>query len=338
LVDVVVVGASGYTGGELLRLLFQRSDVNVVQVTSRRFLGQPVSILHPNLRGVADMRFEDDGSLRECDVLFTCLPHGKSMDRMKEFLGHAQHVIDLSADFRLSSSEDYVRWYGREHPAPDLLPRFPYGLPELHREEVREKGNAAAPGCIASSIVLALYPVRHLVDRVVCDAKIGSSAAGNSPGESTHHPERSGVIRPYAPVRHRHQAEVEQELGLDVMLTAHAVEMVRGISTTSHVLLKEDVAEKELWRLYREAYGSEPFMRIVKSRKGLFRYPEPKIVVGSNYCDVGFELDPDHRRLVVFSALDNLVKGAAGSAVQCMNVIMGMEETAGLEFTGLHPV
>jgi N-acetyl-gamma-glutamyl-phosphate/LysW-gamma-L-alpha-aminoadipyl-6-phosphate reductase len=333
-----VVGASGYTGGELLRLLYTRDDIEVVQATSQRFLGMPVSQVHPNLRGLSDLRFSTDEELEDCDVLFCGLPHGTTMNRMETFLERSNHVIDLSADFRLNSPGQYEKWYGHTHAAPHLLEKFAYGIPELHRDEISEKGHAASPGCIASSIIFGLYPFKDLAERVMVDAKIGSSAAGNSPSDSTHHPERHGVIRPYAPAKHRHQAEVLQETGLDIMLTAHAVEMVRGISATLHIELKESLQEKDIWKKLRETYKDEPFIRFVKTKKGVFRFPEPKILAGSNYCDIGFELDFDHNRLVVVSALDNLVKGAAGAAVQCMNIIFDLEESKGLGFPGLHPV
>jgi N-acetyl-gamma-glutamyl-phosphate/LysW-gamma-L-alpha-aminoadipyl-6-phosphate reductase len=338
MIRAVVVGASGYTGGELLRLLFTRDDIEVVQATSQRFLGMPVSQVHPNLRGLSDLRFTTDDELEDCDVLFCGLPHGTTMNRMEAFLEKSEHVIDLSADFRLNSPEQYEKWYGHTHAAPHLFEKFAYGIPELHRDEISQKGNAASPGCIASSIIFGLYPFKDLAGRVMVDAKIGSSAAGNSPSDSTHHPERHGVIRPYAPAKHRHQAEVLQETGLDVMLTAHAVEMVRGISATIHIELKESLQEKDIWKTLRETYKDEPFIRFVKTKKGVFRFPEPKILAGSNYCDIGFELDFDHNRLVVVSALDNLVKGAAGAAVQCMNIIFDLEESKGLGFPGLHPV
>lgn len=338
MIKAAVIGASGYTGGELLRLLLLRDDIEVVQATSQRFLGMQLGHVHPNLRGLSELRFTSDEEIIGSDVIFCGLPHGTTMSRMEELMNSAPHIIDLSADFRLSSSEEYEKWYGTPHAAPQLLDKFAYGLPELHRAEIKEKGCAAAPGCIASSIILALHPVRELVAKVVADAKIGSSAAGNAPSDSSHHPERCGVIRPYAPASHRHQAEVLQETGIDVMLTAHAVEMVRGISSTLHIELKKEVTDKELWGMLRGAYSQEPFIRIVKSKKGVFRFPEPKILAGSNYCDIGFEFDESHNRLILFSALDNLVKGAAGSAMQCMNVIFGLDETKGLEFTGLHPV
>jgi N-acetyl-gamma-glutamyl-phosphate/LysW-gamma-L-alpha-aminoadipyl-6-phosphate reductase len=338
MIKAAVIGASGYTGGELLRLLVTRNDIELVQATSQRFLGLPITHVHPNLRGLTDKTFGSDDELAECDVLFCALPHGTTMNRMQQFMDHTSHIIDLSADFRLNSADEYNRWYDTTHAAPQLLDKFAYGLPELHRDEIKKKGCAAAPGCIASSIILALHPFRELAEKVIVDSKIGSSAAGNAPSDSSHHPERRGVIRPYAPAGHRHQAEITQETGVDVMLTAHAVEMVRGISSTLHIELNKEIQDKDIWKLLRGAYQNEPFIRMVKSKKGVFRFPEPKIVAGSNYCDIGFEVDPDNNRLVVFSSLDNLVKGAAGSAVQCMNLIFNLEETKGLEFPGLHPV
>jgi N-acetyl-gamma-glutamyl-phosphate/LysW-gamma-L-alpha-aminoadipyl-6-phosphate reductase len=338
LIKALVVGASGYTGGELLRLLLARDDVEIIQATSQRFLGMPINQVHPNLRGLTELRFESDDEIKDCDVLFCGLPHGNTMKRMEGLLEKGRSVIDLSADFRLSSPELFEKWYGTTHAAPNLLEKFAYGIPELHREDIKEKGHVAAPGCIASSVIFGLYPFKDIAGRVLVDAKIGSSAAGNSPSDSTHHPERHGVIRPYAPAGHRHQAEVLQETGLDIMLTAHAVEMVRGISATIHIDLKDEVQEKDIWKLLRGKYQNEPFIRIVKTKKGVFRFPEPKILAGSNYCDIGFELDSDNNRLVVVSALDNLVKGAAGAAVQSMNIILNQDERKGLEFPGLHPI
>ncbi len=336
--SVSIIGGSGYVGGELARLVLTREDLELVQVTSESALGEHLHTAHPNLRGRTDLRFTSPSELRDVDYLFSALPHGSSNSRMRELLTHAKHVIDTSADFRLTDPAVYKRWYGRDHSSPELLGTFPYGLPELHREDMKVKGRAAAPGCVATSIILGLFPFRNIAGRVIADSKIGSSAAGKTPSDSSHHPERSHVIRPYAPVDHRHRAEVLQETGVDVMMTVHAVEMVRGISTTLHIELKEPIAEKDVWGLLRGTYGKEPFIRVVRSSKGTFRYPEPKLIMGSNYCDIGFELDPNGNRLVVFSAIDNLMKGAAGSAVQCMNVIMDCDERKGLEFAGLHPI
>ena len=184
------------------------------------------------------------------------------------------------------------------------------------------------------------------IDPIVVDAKVGSSAAGLAPSPSSHHPERSHVVRLYAGTCHRHTAEIEQELTFGtkptVAFTAHAIEMVRGIAATSHAVVREELREsmrdRDIWRTYREEYAEEPFIRLVKDKKGVYRYPEPKILVGTNYCDVGFELDPHTNRLVVVTAIDNLMKGAAGTAVQSMNIMCGIGETVGLEAIGLHPV
>jgi len=200
----------------------------------------------------------------------------------------------------------------------------------------------SGPGCIATAAILAIHPLAKagLIDpeRLVVDAKTGSSAGGVDGGTASQHPERSGVMRIYAPVGHRHTAEIEQETGVKVALSCHAVEAVRGILATCHAFLQDSVTSKDLWRVYREAYHGEPFVRIVTEPAGLYRYPEPKILAGTNFCDVGFALDAHANRVVAVAALDNLMKGAAGTAVQCMNLVAGYPETMGLDFLGLHPV
>lgn len=274
-------------------------------------------------------------------MLFVALPHTESASRIDAFAATATRVVDLSADFRLRDAEAYRRWYGWEHPAPAWLDRFVYGLPELHREELRGARFASGVGCNATAAILALRPLagRGLVERVVVDLKVGSSEGGRDASAASHHPERSGSVRSFAPAGHRHAAEVLQELGpVDLHVSATAVEMVRGALCTAHVFLREPLDDRELWRLFREAYDGEPFVRIVKDRTGIFRYPEPKILAGSNYCDVGFERDPSSNRVVAISAIDNLMKGAAGTAVQAMNLMCGFAETAGLDFAGLHPI
>jgi N-acetyl-gamma-glutamyl-phosphate/LysW-gamma-L-alpha-aminoadipyl-6-phosphate reductase len=286
--------------------------------------------------------------LAACDLLFLALPHGRAMHRLAEFQALAPRIIDLSADFRLRDAAQYPVWYGHEHARPEALDAFVYGIPELHRAALRTATHASGAGCLATATILGLLPLFKAgvvqTEPVVVEAKVGSSAGGNKEHPSTHHPERSGVVRSFEPTGHRHTAEVMQELGCAggvppvVHFSATAVELVRGVLATAHVFLKEPLAERDVWSIYRTAYRDEPFMRIVKEKSGTYRYPEPKILAGSNYCDVGFEVDPHSRRVVVMAALDNLVKGAAGNAVQAMNVMCGFEETAGLEFSGLHPV
>ena len=339
---VGIVGGSGYTGGELLRLLLRHPKVEVAQVTSDSMAGKPIGRAHPNLRKVTDLTFTPHSDLEPCDLLFLAMPHGRSMGRMSEFLVRAGKVIDLSADFRLKDPALYREYYGVEHPRPDLLAQSVYGLPELHRQAIRQATLVSGPGCIATAAILAIHPLAKagLIDpeRLVVDAKTGSSAGGVDGGTASQHPERSGVMRIYAPVGHRHTAEIEQETGVKVALSCHAVEAVRGILATCHAFLQDSVTSKDLWRVYREAYHGEPFVRIVTEPAGLYRYPEPKILAGTNFCDVGFALDAHANRVVAVAALDNLMKGAAGTAVQCMNLVAGYPETMGLDFLGLHPV
>ncbi|HID90060.1 MAG TPA: N-acetyl-gamma-glutamyl-phosphate reductase [Anaerolineales bacterium] len=344
-IQASIVGASGYVGGELLRLLLAHPHVEVSQITSETHAGQYAYFLHPNLRGHTDLRFVRLADLKPCDLLFLALPHGQAMDRIDHFAGLAERIIDLSADFRLRDPADYPRWYGREHPAPEWLDRFVYGMPELHREKLRTARYASGTGCNAIVTLLALWPLyrRGLVREAVIDLKVGSSEGGAKPTPASHHPERAGVVRTYAPVGHRHLAELIQELHLDPIdprlhFSITSVGIVRGALATCHCLLKEDLDEREVWRIYREDYADEPFVRLVRARRGIHRYPEPKILTGSNYCDIGFAADPGHRRLVVVAAIDNLMKGAAGNGVQTMNVMCGWPERTGLEFPGLHPV
>ena len=339
---VEIVGGSGYTGGELLRLLLRHPKVEVAQVTSDSMAGKPIGRAHPNLRKVTDLTFTPHSDLEPCDLLFLAMPHGRSMGRMSQFLVRAGKVIDLSADFRLKDPALYREYYGVEHPRPDLLAQSVYGLPELHRQAIRQATLVSGPGCIATAAILAIHPLAKagLIDpeRLVVDAKTGSSAGGVDGGTASQHPERSGVMRIYAPAGHRHTAEIEQETGVKVALSCHAVEAVRGILATCHAFLQESVTSKDLWRVYREAYRGEPFVRIVTEAAGLYRYPEPKILAGTNFCDLGFALDAHANRVVAVAALDNLMKGAAGTAVQCMNLVAGYPETMGLDFLGLHPV
>ena len=340
MIRVSIVGGSGYTGGELLRILLFHPGVEIHQVTSERHAGKPVASLHPNLRKLCAHRFIPSAELKKCDVLFLCLPHGQLMSRLVEFELHAGMLIDLSADFRLQDGADYETWYGKPHTCAERLDDFVYGIAELHREQLRGAKRISGAGCNATATILALLPLYRagVVESAVVEVKAGSSQGGNSPGPGSHHPERSGALRSYKPTAHRHVAEIRQALGADnIHFSATSVEMVRGILATCHVFLNRDLEEREVWKLYRGAYAEEPFIRIVKERSGIHRYPEPKILAGSNYCDIGFERDPHSNRLVVISALDNLVKGAAGQAVQAFNIAQGFDENTGLEFPGLHP-
>jgi N-acetyl-gamma-glutamyl-phosphate/LysW-gamma-L-alpha-aminoadipyl-6-phosphate reductase len=341
---VSIIGGSGYVGGELLRLLLFHPAVEVVQVTSERLAGKPVASAHPNLRGHTQLQFVPASKVEPCEVLFLALPHGEAARKIEQLAQIAPRIVDCSADFRLRDADAYARWYGERHPAPEWLGRFVYGLPELHRETIRAASYVSGVGCNATAANLALLPLvrASLLDAnhdVVIEVKVGSSEGGAQSSESSHHPERSGAVRSFAPAGHRHTAEIAQATGLRrVHLSITSVELVRGALATAHVFPTQPLTEKELWRAYRAAYSSEPFVRIVRERQGTYRLPEPKILAGSNYADVGFALDESTGRVVSICAIDNLMKGAAGSAVQCMNLICDLDERAGLEFPGLHPI
>ena len=343
---VSVVGASGYAGGDLLRLLLFHPNVEIVQVTSESNLGKSVSKVHPNLRKVTDLKFSSLHELEECDLVFLCLPHGNAMNTIDKYKKIAPKIIDLSADFRLSSPELYEQWYGHPHSRKDLLNEFVYGIPELHREEMKNASYISSAGCNATASILGLYPLYKNglveIDRTVIEVKVGSSEAGNKSTPSSHHPIKSNSVRSYQPAGHRHTAEIIQELGfgqdIHVHFSATSIDIVRGILATCHVFMKDNFEEKDIWKVYRKEYGNEPFIRIVKEKEGNYRFPEPKLIAGTNYCDIGFQKDPFSNRLVVISAIDNLMKGAAGQALQAFNIMNGFEETTGLEFPGLHPV
>ena len=348
---VGVVGASGYVGGELLRLLLLHPKVELTLITSRTFEGKYIHRVHPNLRGLTNLRFvkpNPNKIIESCDLIFFATPHGVTSKIMPQFLETGLKIVDTSADFRLKDPSEYPRWYGWEHPNSELLSEAVYGLPELHREEIRNAKLVACPGCMAIASILALAPIikKKVVeeDRIVVDAKIGSSGAGAKPSQSTHHSEHYSVVRPYKPAGHRHTAEVEQELRnlagceVKISMSAHAVNIVRGILATCHTFMEKELTQLEVWKIYRQFYEEEPFIRFVRDRMGVFRYPDPKIVVGSNYCDLGFEIDSHTNRLVVMAAIDNLMRGAAGTAVQNMNIMLGIDERTGLEAPGLHPV
>ena len=369
-IRVSIVGASGYAGGELLRVLLDHPNVEVAQATSESNTGRYVHLLHPNLRGRTMLKFASLATLEPCDLLFVALPHGEVMTRIDALAELAPKIVDLSSDFRLRDPDDYVNWYGHEHTAPEWLARFCYGLPEVYRDEIVGADYVSGVGCNATATILALWPLfsQDLVaGDVIVEVKAGSSEAGASAGPSSHHPDRSHAVRSFAPTGHRHTAEVIQALGrtatsqrsgddlpvngnpaarplggggVPVHMSVTAIELVRGVLATAHVFAKPGttLAVKDLWKAYRTVYGQERFVRLVREQQGVYRYPEPKILAGSNMAEVGFDVDERTGRVVAICAIDNLMKGAAGSAVQCMNLMCGFEEDAGLGFPGLHPV
>jgi N-acetyl-gamma-glutamyl-phosphate/LysW-gamma-L-alpha-aminoadipyl-6-phosphate reductase len=346
-----IIGGSGYVGSELLRLLLMHPQAEVTMVTSRQSAGEFVFNIHPNLRGLTQLKFvpQDIAELQKnCDLVFTATPHGGSVNLVPKLLEVGLKVIDMSADFRLKNPADYETYYGWAHAHPEMLKEAAYGLPELHREEIKKAKLVACPGCMATSAILALAPIVQAglieKDKIVVDLKVGSSGGGSKPTPSSHHPERFGGVRPYQVVGHRHLAEIEQELNalssdpIKISFTPHAVNMVRGILSTIHTFPKQPITSKDLWKALRGMYGTEPFIRLVKYQKGQYQLPDPKITMGTNFCDIGFEIDEHANRLILFSAIDNMCKGASGQGVQCMNLLMGIDETTGLMSTGFHPM
>ncbi len=337
-----IVGASGYSGGELIRLLSSHPQVELLQATSRSKERKPVHSVNPNLRTRVNLRFCSQAELSPCDVLFLCLPHGQAMSHIDQYMEIAPKIIDLSADFRLNDVSNYSNWYDLNHANGKLLENFVYGIPEIHRNRIANADYVAAAGCNATAVILGVRPIAQefKVRSIVAEVKVGSSQGGSQFNEASHHPVRSKAIRSYRPTGHRHVAEIKQELGVeDVYFSATSIDMVRGIAVTCHVFLEQgNVPEIELWKTYRKYYQSEPFVRIVKDRSGIHRLPEPKHLAGTNFCDVGFVSDSNENRIVVVSAIDNLMKGAAGQAVQIMNIMFEIPEVTGLEFTGLFPI
>jgi N-acetyl-gamma-glutamyl-phosphate/LysW-gamma-L-alpha-aminoadipyl-6-phosphate reductase len=341
---VSILGGSGYGGGELLRLLLAHPKVEVKQVTSRSHLGEYVYQVHPNLRKHSLLKFSDPAALEPVDVLFLAQPHGQAQQNIEQYAKIGTKIIDLAADFRLRDASFYEQWYGEPHAAPAWLNQFVYGLPELRRAELSTASYVSGVGCNATASNLALLPLvkADLIDRsspIIVEIKVGSSESGAEGNAGSHHAERANVIRTFSAFGHRHTAEVIQELGVkDISLTMTAVDLVRGVLATAHAKVKPGVVTKDLWKAYRAAATENPFIRVVKEQRGIYRVPEPKILAGSNYADLGFELDESNSHVVSMCAIDNLMKGASGSAVQCMNLMMGWDETLGLEFMGLHPI
>jgi LysW-gamma-L-alpha-aminoadipyl-6-phosphate/LysW-L-glutamyl-5-phosphate reductase len=343
---VSILGGSGYGGGELLRLLLAHPCVEIKQVTSRSHLGEYVHQVHPNLRKRTQLKFTDPAALESVDILFLAQPHGQAQHHIEQYVCLAAKVIDLSADFRLRDAALYEHWYGAKHTAPEWLNKFVYGLPELHRAEITTASYVSGVGCNATASNLALLPLvkADLLDgtsSILVEIKVGSSEGGAEGNSGSLHAERAGVIRTFSAFGHRHTAEVIQEMGVNserVSLTMTAVDLVRGVLATAHAKVKSGATTKDLWKAYRAVANENPFVRVVKEQRGIYRVPEPKILAGSNYADLGFELDESNGHVVSICAIDNLMKGASGSAVQCMNLMMGWEETLGLEFVGLHPI
>jgi len=351
-IPAAIIGASGYTGAELLRLLRGHPDVEVVQVMAKRAAGQRLAEVFPHLTGVYDLPIEgfDAGAVASrAKVAFSCLPHGEAAPVVAELAARGVLTLDLSADFRLHDAAGWKAWYASaehpEHPAAGLLAEAVYGLPERHRARIAGARVIAVPGCYPTAAILAAAPLldRGLIaaDGLVIDAKSGASGAGRSPSQSTHLPEAAEGVRAYKVAgAHRHTAEIEQELGLAagaplaVLFTPHLLPMSRGILSCVYAAPTAPVADPDLFRrALAEAYAGEPFVDVLAPGK----LPDTAYVRGSNRAHVTAVYDPRSKRVLAISAIDNLVKGASGQAVQCMNLALGLAETAGLEQPPLFP-
>ena len=343
---IAIVGSSGYTGGELYRILLHHPSAQVTAVTSERSAGKPITDIFPHLTGLTDLLCESldpEAIAKKADLAFLALPHVTAQDAAHRLHGLGVKVVDLSADYRLKDPALYETWYEHSHQYPDLLKTAVYGLPELHREKVRTASLIANPGCYPTSAILGLAPaVRDaLVDlgTIVIDSKSGVSGAGRSPGLPYHFPEANEAFMAYKVGTHRHTPEIEQELSgiagtpVTVSFTPHLVPMNRGILTTIYGKLAMQMDTKALHERYQAFYRTEPFVRVLPPGQ----FPNVRNVRGSNFCDIGVHADVRTGRAVIVTALDNLVKGASGQAVQNMNILMGYEETAGLRFAALFP-
>jgi len=346
MVKVGIYGASGYTGQELLRLLLRHPVVELTVVTSRRYADTPVASLFPHFHGLTPLAFqnltpEEMASL--CEVVFLALPHGVSMEVVPSFLTLGKRVIDLSADFRLQDIDTFHKWYGK-HLAPAYLTQAVYGLPELYREKIRECTLVANPGCYPTSAILALAPLiteSNLIDSnsIIIDAKSGVSGAGREPKVSSLFCEVAEGFKAYNVGKHRHTPEIEQELSrlsglpIKVTFTPHLLPVNRGILSTVYVTPKKELFSRNLQELYEDFYRGEKFVKVLD--EGFF--PNISAVRGTNFCHLSVTLEERSGRIIIFSAIDNLMKGAAGQAVQNMNIMLGLPEETGLNFIPAFP-
>jgi N-acetyl-gamma-glutamyl-phosphate reductase len=342
-VRVGIVNVTGYAGVELARLLGRHPHVEMVSVTGRSAAGQKLAAVFPHLMGITDLTIEAE--LGDVDFAFVAMPHKESSQEVIKLVSRGIRVVDISADFRLSDAEQYPVWYGFMHPAPELLGQAVYGLPELYREDIATAKLVANPGCYPTGAILAMAPAvkKGLIkDDVIIDSKSGVSGAGRTLNLGTHYAEANENVAAYALKGHRHLPEIIQELSflnneaVSVTFVPHLVPMTRGILSTCYASLTQEFAsgdnvQEEISRIYRDFYRDEPFVRVMDNP------PHTKNIWGSNMCHIYPTADPKTGRLIVISCIDNLVKGAAGQAVQNMNIMLGLPETAGLEATAVYP-
>ncbi|HJJ66581.1 MAG TPA: N-acetyl-gamma-glutamyl-phosphate reductase [Methanocorpusculum sp.] len=329
--DIAIVGASGYAGGDLIRLLLTHKEANIVCATSRKLAGTPVTKDHIHLKNLIDIDYTNpDIDDIDADFAFLAVPHTAAMQYAGKLKERGIKTVDFSADYRLPQ-DVYEKTYGVTHTA---YFKAPYGLPELHREEIRKADFVANPGCFPTGATLSAAPMAKFAETIIYDSKSGVSGAGDSVSETTHYPNVDENINPYKITVHRHVPEMRQEMAFlgssaSVYFTPHLLPAIRGIITTAHILLKEPMTKEEVAKAYEEFYKDEHFVRLQHAKLGGVR--------GSNFCDINWELEADGRRLVAVSAIDNLVKGAAGQAIQNMNIMCGFDEIEGIRMPGMFP-
>lgn len=343
MIRVGVLGATGYAGAELVRLLCSHKDTDITMLASKTYAGQKMSDIFTSLRGICDIVLEEadaDIAAAKCDVVFTALPHGVSHEVIKELHSKGLKVIDLSGDFRYNDIKVYEEWYGVEHACPELLAESVYGLCELHREDIKKATLIGNPGCYTTCSILGLAPLvaNGVVEtkNIIIDAKSGVSGAGRGLALQTHFAECTETMKAYKIATHRHTSEIEQELSLlageDIVLsfTPHLVPMKRGILVTEYANLKKSYKKEELLNMYKEFYKEEKFIRVLDT------LPEVKNITGSNYVDIGLTVDERLNRVIVVATIDNLIKGAAGQALQNMNLLFDLPEYEGLDMPGYY--
>lgn len=333
---VGIIGGTGYTGSELSRILCMHPDIELAALTSRQNAGRKVSEVMPFLSGYVDLEFSEKISdIKDLDFVFVATPHGVAMNEIPALMDQGIKVIDLSGDYRMHDIPTYEKWYGHKHTDAEHLKDAVYGLPELFRKDIKGSNIVANPGCYATSAILAVAPLMKagVIDKeVFVDGKSGTSGAGMVPNQRLHHPTCGESVIPYSVGTHRHTPEIEMAVGLfsgkdpSVFFVPHLIPIIRGILSSCYMKLNTDLDKDQIADIYRKQYEGEPFVHYVKE-------PSIRAVVGSNHANVGSEVLGD--RVVAFGVLDNLVKGASGQAVQCMNLMLGLDETAGLKTPGL---
>ena len=345
MIKVGIAGASGYTGLELIRLLANHPEVELSVLTSETYKEKSIADVFPSLNGIININLQslDVEILKSCDVIFLALPHTIGMDILPELLKSNCKVIDLSADYRLKNADAYSEWYSLTHTHPEFLSQVIYGLPELHREKIKSAQGVANPGCYPTSVILAIAPLLKTdwvdLESIVSDSKSGVSGAGRKTSITTQFSEANEGVTPYGLASHRHTPEIEQELSnlvgkpIKISFSPHLIPMSRGMLSTIYINLNHKLKDENLIEHYENFYSDELFVRVLDKGK----FASTHFVSGSNFCDIGIKVDSRVNRLVITSAIDNLIKGASGQAIQNMNIMLGFGETTGLRSPGMFP-